>query len=67
MKMTQNKRTARMYGLFEVNTDNGRRKYIRLYPNLSFKKDTAIRVFQNDLLAFYFGAAEKPRELRPIK
>ncbi len=55
----------RQYGLFEK-VDG---KWIRLRPTLAFKKATAVRIFQNDLLAGFFGGDEVKgeRQLRPLK
>lgn len=55
---------VRMYGLFEK-VDG---KWVRLKPAQAYKKPTAVRVFQNDLLAGFFGGdgVKGERALRPI-
>ena len=56
----------RMYGLFE--RQDG--KWVRLYPEMAYRKDVAVKLFQNALLAGIFGDAEGvlgERRLRPIK
>lgn len=62
-------RQPRLYGLFRrvtVTTKAGKPKrvYIRESASLAFRKDVAVRVFQNALLAgMYDGVC---RELRPL-
>lgn len=59
---------TRKYSLFEVTTDpvTGRKSYTRISTS-AYPKSTAVRIFQGSLLAFAFGQASKPRELRPVK
>jgi hypothetical protein len=59
----------RLYGLFEVTTIGDRKTYTRIYPELAYRKEQAVRIFQSALLAPYMTATigMKPRELRPIK
>lgn len=52
----------RKYGLFFKSKDG---RWIRLYPKVSFFKDTAIKVFQNHLLSLSFRGKEPA--LRPLK
>lgn len=62
----------RLYGLFE--RTRGTRRWVRLSPTLAFDKETAIRVFQDKLLAPYLdhggmvnpAVASKERCLRPV-
>jgi hypothetical protein len=62
----------RLYGLFE--RQRGTRKWTRRFPELSFDKPTAIRVWQSHLLAPYLdhgGTSDPPaasyeRCLRPV-
>ena len=58
---------TRKYGLFEK--QNGR--WVRIFPALSFKKSSAVVVFQSQLLAPYThgigGEIQGIRELRPVK
>ncbi len=60
-------RKDRLYGLFEVIKKDGKKEYKRLLPESAYPKKVAVRVFQNALLAPYFGGAEHLRELRPVK
>jgi hypothetical protein len=56
----------RMYGLFEK--VEGR--WVRRFPELAFPKQTAVRFFQNELLAPYLGCGSEVkgiRELRPVR
>ncbi len=53
---------VRFYGLFKK--VNG--KWVRMYPELSYPKATAVRVFQGELLACALGAATEERSLRPL-
>lgn len=58
---------TRLYGLFE--RQHGTRKWLRLWPELSFPKPTAVRAFQSRLLEPYldpehYGNFE--RSLRPV-
>jgi hypothetical protein len=55
------KRRKRKYGLFEKRDG----KWVRVSETLSFYKPTAIRVFQNALLAGAFGQAPE-RKLKPV-
>ena len=48
-------RKARMYGLFEQQGWKEDAKWVRLYPTVAYRKDVAVRLFQNALLAPYFG------------
>lgn len=51
----------RQYGLFEKQDG----KWVRLFPNLSFLKSAAARIFQNKLLG---GTMEgKEIALKPVK
>lgn len=51
----------RMYGLFEKQDG----KWVRLYPDMAYPKETAVRLFQNHLLAhFLHGTPE--RSLRAV-
>jgi len=60
----------RLYGLFE--RERGTRKWTRMYPELAFTKATAVRAFQDHLLAPYFrdihnpSVSNKERSLRPV-
>ena len=61
-------RAKRPYGLFEKQGDS----WVRLYPNLSYLKPNAIKIFQDSLLAPMMigidGVKIKGiRELRPVK
>ena len=56
----------RMYGLFEMQDG----KWVRLYPTMAYRKDVAVRLFQNALLAGICGDAIGvlgERRLRPTK
>lgn len=58
----QSKRGKQAYGLFEK-VDG---KWVRLYPSLFGSKEFMVRTCQNALLAYCFGEAKYPRELRAI-
>jgi hypothetical protein len=55
---------SRLYGLFEKQND----KWVRLYPDMAYTKSSAVRVFQNALLAGAFGGPDVKgiRELRVL-
>lgn len=53
----------RKYGLFEMRDDG---KRYQLFPTLTYKKSSAVKIFQSALLAPYLGGAKFPRELRPM-
>jgi len=53
----------RTYGLFEKH--DGR--YVRVYENIEGPKAYMVKVCQDLLLAYFFGRADYPRELRPLK
>lgn len=61
-------RESRRYGLFEKQDT----KWVRLFPTLAFTKTTAVRLFQDQLLAPYMGgvdgdAVKGIRELKVVK
>jgi hypothetical protein len=52
----------RLYGLFEKREG----KWIRLFPELAYPKSTAVRLFQNHLLAhFLHGTPERSLRVVP--
>lgn len=54
---------TRKYGLFEK-VDG---KWVRLHPNLSFTKSTAVWIFQNALIEGALGYVPNERRLKPLK
>lgn len=56
---------TRMYGLFERKP--GERHWQRIKPTMAYRKDVAVRVFQNALLAPYLDGIGVQRCLRPVK
>ena len=53
-----------LYSLFE-HQGPVKRRWKRITP-LAFERATAVRVFQNALLAYALGGADHPRSLRPV-
>ena len=57
-----------LYGLFERPMDAPKGSpWTRLYPNVSYRKDQAVRVFQSALLEPFFEGLKVERSLRPVK
>lgn len=52
--------SKRMYGLFERQEG----KWVRLFPEHAYPKESAVRLFQTQLLNGFFEG--KVRELRPL-
>ena len=57
--------TPQLYGLFElVNVQTN--QWVRRLPACAYEKLTAVRIFQNALLAPYLGVKCGVRELRAV-
>lgn len=55
----------RLYSLYEVRFENGRKRYLAA-SDMAMTKERAVRFFQGRLLANFLGQDEKQYELRPI-
>jgi len=54
----------RMYGLFEKQEG----KWVRVYPDMAYTKQTAVRIFQNKLLGHaLYGEPERCLKALPKK
>lgn len=54
-------KTKRLYSLFEK--QNG--KWVRI-SNYSYTKSSAVKIYQNALLAYAMGECNNERSLRPV-